>query len=246
MVFHFIIQAADKPGPDPMDRLVGTFLASLFPVSGILAGVIALFGMIRHGRKGILLPALIGLVLWGALFALTIPTYQKIQKRALELKGKPTAQTPPVTTPGATRLEDGPLRFSFDLPEGFTAMPSKNIPPGYKHAFGCQLPDEPTRLLLVRDLGGAIPRQRLKAAHLPPGTPTKSSTLAAFDWRGIEIDALRVLETSGELKYLTYQIQVPLRGRAIQLAFGGALEKEESIQETARQVLASLEGESNW
>jgi hypothetical protein len=247
MLFNFFFQVGRTQTPTRADLVAGAILAAIVPVSGVLAGLISFFGIPRHGRRGILWPALIGLFLWGGMTAMAIPTFHRIQKRAMELQARATAQTPAVLTPGAIRLEDKELNFSFDIPEGYEPFLESKKPASCKHAYGQENEYEPLRILMVMDLGKGLPRRRIQSRDLPPSTPEKSLSVAApFSWRGIEVDAVRVLETQGPLKYVTFQIQIPLRGRAIQIGVGGQGHAENAIRRLADQVLASLEGTPGW
>lgn len=247
MLFNAFLQGGRPQTPTRTDLIAGAILAAIVPVSGILAGLISFFGIPRYGRRGILWPALIGLFLWAGMAALAIPTFNRVQKRAKELRAKATAQTPVVRSPSAIRLEDKELNFSFDIPEGYEPFLESKKPASCKHAYGQESEYEPLRILMVMDLGAALPQQRLQARHLPPPTPEKSLSVAApFSWRGIEVDAVRVLETQGPLKYVTFQIQIPLRGKAIQIGVGGQEHSEDAIRRIADEVLASLEGTPSW
>ena len=54
------------------DALVNMLIASAVPVLGILSGLVALFGMIRWGRAGILWKSVVGLLIWAILIAASI------------------------------------------------------------------------------------------------------------------------------------------------------------------------------
>lgn len=246
IIFNIMMQGGRPLNPTRSDLIAGAILGAIVPVTGVLSGLVALFGIPRYGRKGILWPAITGVVLWVGLTALAIPTFNRIQKRALEARARATAQTPAVRSTGATRVEDAELGFSFDLPEGYIAFPEHAKPAGIKHAFARELPGENARVLLVKPLGGTLPRQKMRPGDLPPDTPARSLSLTPFNWRGIEVEGARMLETQDALKYITFQIQIPLRGQAIQLGVGGALESEAEVREIANEVLASLEGQHSW
>lgn len=63
-------------------RLVADFLILLFLLTGFSAAVFALAGIKRHGRKGILLPALAGLVLNGLFLLVWITNFVAVRERA--------------------------------------------------------------------------------------------------------------------------------------------------------------------
>ena len=55
-------------------------LFSIMALVGIISGVIALFGVRRYGRKGILWPALIGITIWLLLPALAFPALYRVSQ----------------------------------------------------------------------------------------------------------------------------------------------------------------------
>jgi hypothetical protein len=161
--------------------------------------------------------------------------------RARKSVRKPTALSPVKHSPAATRIEDKELGFSFDLPDGYEPFLVK--PEGYRHAFLRKVGNEPNRVLLVKLLAGTLPRQRLKPEEMPAG---RSVSITSFDWRGLQVDGLRVPEKLAGKDYLTFNVQIPLRRQAIQLMFGLPAESESEIRPLVEQVLSTLEGETNW
>lgn len=77
------------------DAAANLFLAAFFPVLGILAGIIALFGIRRHGRTGILWKAVIGLSIFLLLALLAIPNFLKARQNAREQYEQQYGQPPP-------------------------------------------------------------------------------------------------------------------------------------------------------
>ena len=60
-------------------------------VAGVACGALALTGVRRHGRKGILVPALIGLVLNAVMLAVWIGNFTSARDRARERTAAPAA-----------------------------------------------------------------------------------------------------------------------------------------------------------
>lgn len=237
-----ILIQANNPGSSSSElRIILGVLFGVLALAGIVSGVIALFGVSRYGRKGILRPALIGLGLWIGLYGLSMPVFLKARQMAALQKATPLTAVRHL--PSATSLRDQELGFAFDIPEGFQPFPMSNFPKGYSHAYFKAGGPEGNFVLLVKPLGGTLPRQHLKTEDLPPG---KSMTVEGFSWRGLQVDAIRLPEKSGDIDYLTFNVQIPLRKQAIQLGFGGPAEAEKQIRDTAAELLSSLEGNSNW
>jgi len=134
------------------------------------------------------------------------------------------------------------MHFAFDLPDGFEPYPSATKPARYRYAFLRKIPNDLGRVLLVQALDGPLSRVRAKPHELPPAI---ASTLTNFHWRGLEVDAFRVSESVNGISGITFNVQIPLQQRAIQLGFGGPAKAESELRALAEQVLSTLEGENN-
>jgi len=238
---NFALQTASGPSPAPGSRIGGAVVVGALALIGLLSGIIALFGVRRYGRKGLLWPAITGICLWLLLFALAVPVFSQTRKMAL--RPKSMSLRPASHSPTAHRVQDSTIGFSFDLPEGYESFAASAKPPGYSHAFVRQVPNQPNRFLLVKPLGGTSGRERLNPQMLPSGG---SLSLTSFDWRGLQVDGIRVPEKSGETAFITFNVQIPLRTQAIQLGIGGPAEQESELRALVEQTLSTLEGETNW
>lgn len=70
----FIIDSAIKPSSSHIGPLISGLIAILLLLAGIILGVIALCGIKKYGQQGILIPAIIGILLNGALLFLPLIT----------------------------------------------------------------------------------------------------------------------------------------------------------------------------
>jgi hypothetical protein len=208
-------------------------------VVGLLSGIVALFGVRRYGRKGILAPALTGICLWVLLVGTAIPTI--LRARALEHKS--ATLTPAVHAPNARQIDAPDLGFSFDLPDGYESFDPAMMPKGARFAYLIPSNDPAKRVIVVTPLAGVIPH-----TSIPPSVlaMNQSVTLAPIPWRGLSIDSFRVPQFASGIRYLSLNVQVPLLAKAIQFGFGGRVDDEASIRATAETLLSSLEGETNW
>jgi hypothetical protein len=238
---NIAVQAAAGQSASQASRIISAILVALLALIGVIAGIVALCGIRRYGHKGLLWPAVTGICLWLLLFGLAVPAF--LQVRKIAALQKPTPLRPLVHSPSATRVQDAEMGFSFDLPEGYEPFPPAGKPQGYRHAFLRQVANEPNRVLLVNPLGGTLGRQRLKPEEIPPG---RGVSLTAFNWRGVQVDAIRVPEKLDDTDYLTFNVQIPLRRQAIQLGIGGPAESEPQLRALVEQVLSTLDGETNW
>lgn len=136
--------------------------------------------------------------------------------------------------------------FTLKLPHGFTENPdlvgaAPNIVQGF--VLGDPTDDVMDIALLIEDMGGVIGRERLKPEDMPPGFPGR---LFTTQWQGLEVDALTVLEQIGEIKTITYNVQIPLKRSAIQVKLFGPIDRDAELTMLLAETLGGLRGESNW
>ena len=73
-------------------RVILELVALLLIIGGLVLGIVALFGIRKHGAKGILAPALVGIVINGLLLLIFITNF--LAARARAQRGASTT-TPP-------------------------------------------------------------------------------------------------------------------------------------------------------
>ncbi|TCO90166.1 hypothetical protein EV701_11192 [Chthoniobacter flavus] len=217
-------------------------------LTGILCGIIALCGIPKYGTKGLLWPALTGILLWLGLGALAVPTFALVRKKAeavLAARVRKVDFTPATHTPGAKRLQDAELAFSFDLPPGYQPVPAESVPKQFRYIYVKPGVGEPPSVIIVSLVGTGIPiaGQHVSPSDLPPG---KDVTLTSFSWRGLAVDGFRVPEKTAQGNAINFNVQLPLKKRLVQVTFGGPATKEAALHSLAIQTLATFEGEPNW
>jgi hypothetical protein len=77
------------------EALAQAMQVGLVPLLGILAGIISLFGMIRHGARGILWKAALGLLIYAFLILSAMHTFAKIQEVARKRHEQQLGHPPP-------------------------------------------------------------------------------------------------------------------------------------------------------
>jgi hypothetical protein len=65
-------------------RVIIELVALLLIVVGLIFGIVALFGISKHGTKGILAPAIVGIILNGLLLFIFITNFMTARARALQ------------------------------------------------------------------------------------------------------------------------------------------------------------------
>jgi hypothetical protein len=146
---------------------------------------------------------------------------------------------------GETIVDDA-RGFTLTLPDGFVPNPAiVGAAPEIIHGFvlGDPTDDELDIVLFIEKMRGTIGRERLKSEDMPPGFQGR---LFTTQWHGFELDAFAVPEQLGEIKTITYNIQIPLKRAAIQVKLFGAAERESELKTLLAEILAGLHGESNW
>jgi hypothetical protein len=241
LVTSVLLQAAPWHPKTRAAILATGGLYALFPLIGVLSGIIALTRVPRYGRKGILLPAIVGVSIWALLFIIALPAFIIAKNHGLFTP--PAVLTAVQHIPNSKPLNDPDLAFSMDIPPDFERMAPSPANATYAHSYIKITPGESNRVILVKSLNGPLPRHRITAADLPPGHQV---TITSFSWRGLQLNGYRVLENPDTSPYLTFNIQVPLKAKAVQLSIGGPATAEPEIHETAVHVLNSVAGETNW
>ena len=85
IAFGFNLFMPKTPVQSQADALGNLILSAIVPVAGILAGVFALFGLLRYGKAGILWKSVVGLLIWALLAAAAIPVVLKVQEKAKKI-----------------------------------------------------------------------------------------------------------------------------------------------------------------
>lgn len=221
------------------------FISVVFLGGGLLLGVTSLFGMVKHGRKRILLPALVGMSIPLALSVLALPNVYHARQRALRHE-LPEA---PVHSTTARLLKDEALRFSMDIPDGFVEWNAGGLAQNIAHCYSRALPGTASRLVVsVQRLNGVIPfneplRREDVVNHALPGTKLD---LTKKNWRGLSVDTFIAKTVQSEVGMISYGAQIPLVPRAIQINVAGPASQESEIAKLVDEILMSLEGTSNW
>jgi hypothetical protein len=228
------------------EALHKAIVAAFVPITGLLAGIIALLAIPKYGRKGLLWPALSGICVWLLLAVIALPAFNAARQKSLQIRAareKAAQLTPVAHLPDAVRVSDAALGFSFELPSGYTSFPADKKPAAYRYAYLKMNPAKAVSVVAVETLPGTISlSHHLTAKNLPAG---KGWTLTSFSWRGLDVDGVRIPEITSAGSYVTIKVQIPLKQQAIQLAFGGPADDEANVRALAEQALSTLEGAVN-
>jgi hypothetical protein len=76
---------------------------------GLMFGIVALFGISKQGTKGILTPAIVGIILNGLLLSFVVTNFMSARFRAIQQHGG--IEAPPIT--GSRRGEEADLGNAF-------------------------------------------------------------------------------------------------------------------------------------
>lgn len=84
ILMNLLLKNAGGGGQEGARAVVVTLVATALYSIGFGCGLIALFAVKRHGRKGILIPALVGVALCGALLAVVATNFWSGYRRATD------------------------------------------------------------------------------------------------------------------------------------------------------------------
>ena len=83
-----IVSSAGRASLDPQSQRTVAFIsgiaASIIILIGLISGIVALFGIPRHGKKGILRKALCGIIIPLLLFGLALPNFMAARSKAIK------------------------------------------------------------------------------------------------------------------------------------------------------------------
>jgi hypothetical protein len=144
----------------------------------------------------------------------------------------------------AEELVDNDLGFSLVIPDRFTASPEAlGVDEDIVHAFTSGDPQNGYIMLFIEKLGGTIGRELVKREDLPEEF---SGRVATTRWKEFDVSVVYILETADDVSFVTLNAQIPLRRQAIQVKLFGPAEREAEMTELLDELLANLEGETNW
>ncbi len=113
---------AAGPEFDVARRVFGVLMGVVF-VSVVPAGIIALCGIPKHGRKGLLGPGLTGILLPLLLVGMAVPAFHQVRSNALEMRARQQAQQlADELNTGAPKMLDEVTRL-----EGAKVDPAKTV-----------------------------------------------------------------------------------------------------------------------
>jgi hypothetical protein len=218
-----MLTSAQTEGPRVVRVAIG-ITCSLLILTGFVCAVIGLANIRKHGRKGILVRSVVGLLINGIAIAgavYSIPVTRRLQ----EQMSKP--------------------RFTITPPPGFAAFPPGMQEPNvlYSYVKGDLTDQVPDIVCLVEQLGGTIGQGDDLGAFL---ASRPDITLLKESWKGYNIDVFRVPQDVQGAEVLTLNAQIPLLPRAIQVKIMGLVEREEELRQDLRAVLNGIDGPSNW
>jgi hypothetical protein len=216
----------------------GSLIGLSIILCGIISGIVALFGLAQYGKRKILWPAIIGICLNFLFvgFGLSSLLFETIRHVRLG---------PASHLQSARLLKDEHLQFSIDIPEGFQEFPEGKQQPNDVYCFIRRSDDKKTAFAftikrLDRLIGRGLDRNQLG--------PDFKGEIVHPSWRGVYIDATVETVTVGESSAILYDIGIPLRPKAIRLmvAGSGPDASKDQVEKLVNDLLASLEGETNW
>lgn len=193
----------------------------------------------KSGRKGLLVPIVGGIVVLLLLLAVAF----HFRKKPVEI----VAAAPAVVLEPAKhrrsldRFEDKELGYSFDMPSGYEAVPAEKKPKLFRHVFLKRGVGESHAVITIKEMAKPI----VANSHLQQKDLPAETNLVPFLWRGLSVDGLRVVEETKTEDYVTFSIQIPLKGHGLLIGFGGPGSNEAILKAQAEQTLATLDGEVN-
>jgi hypothetical protein len=150
-----------------------------------------------------------------------------------------------ITLIAGETISDPQLGFELTVPDGFIQDPSRaqgDIVYVFKREPAGDQKFE--TLILVTRLKSYLGREKLDPKDV--AARSSSVTLTTEKWKDFDIDVFRVPEEMDGMRWLTFNAQVPLKPKAIQIGVAGEAAREEELRMLLRRVLNNLDGPTNW
>lgn len=80
----FLISVVRRQIGSPTVMVICDLVALLLVLVGLIFGIVALFGISRHGKKGILIPAIVGIIINGLLLFIFVTNFMAARARAMQ------------------------------------------------------------------------------------------------------------------------------------------------------------------
>jgi len=152
----------------------------------------------------------------------------------------------PASATAGELISDSALGFTLRLPDGFRIHPyAADIAPRVPHLYvqGDPSDDSVDIVLAIAPMGGTISQRPIAAEDLPNDF---HGTVFREQWNGFFVDTFESSQTVGEFDLVEYNVQIPLKTRAIQLSLVGPENRRAELRLLLTQVLTNLVGETDW
>lgn len=146
-----------------------------------------------------------------------------------------------------------PAGWSLTIPDRYREIAKT---PGALYSFTHGEPtDADFSAIQIQDAGGTISNEPIDHAAVERGArdSVKGTTveLLGFDyrhvrWKTFDLDVVMSRMRNGDKTVVSFVTQVPLVGKAIQIAIGGPVTETDHLFDDMTEVVSSIDGESNW
>jgi hypothetical protein len=146
----------------------------------------------------------------------------------------------------AEKITDSDLGFTLQLSPEFVPRPDLvGATPKIVHAFqfGDVAEGELPIILFIESMNGTIGRERLRQEDMPANS---KAVLFITKWQGFEVDGFEIIESDEGKEGVTFNVQIPLKRKAIQVKLFGPIGRKEEVAALLQEVLGGLKGDSNW
>ncbi len=144
-------------------------------------------------------------------------------------------------------LNDSELGFTMVVPSGFEVMQDKDVfEAKVKHAFVREDPDgiQPNILILIERTGTTITPGRIKKSDM---SSDFAGEFVILKWKKYTINGcVMPIPLDNGAECISYSALVPLKKEAINIVVFGTMEQKAELGFILNDILAGLEGESNW
>jgi hypothetical protein len=221
-------------------------------LAGFILAIVALAGSLKQGQKRGKGLAIAGLGINGVLLLLPVLLLPALMRVARAQNAGYTVEemmAMPQVIPGSRVILNEPLGFRIEIPGEFVDNPQPKSPRMLYSFLYVDMKGTATCINIER-LGGWIRQETVGSefyaglrSQLPPDAQIER---APVSWKTHQLDAFGTQFSMGGRTLCAWVVQVPLSREAIQVGVGGPVESGEECHQLLNQLLAGLEGRSNW
>ena len=145
-------------------------------------------------------------------------------------------------------VENAEPYYRFELPLGFQTCPVSEGLAESRAKSGYVLKQDGKKpvYVFVQHLGQTMPQNVVHDGKFPADIAQFHPSVFREKWKGFDLFCVRYLAEDADKSTICLSVFVPLKAEAIRLDFQAPSDQEHDLDIAMKQIIPTLEGESNW